>query len=48
MFGNLFKKKAAPRWNDLSQEQKNAVTMKLMKNISAMVGARYKIVSGFD
>ena len=48
LFGNS--KKTAPKWNDLSADQKRNVTQRLMKKISAMagVGTRYKIVSGFD
>ena len=47
MLERLFRKKA-PTWKDLNEEQKTQVASKLMKRISAMVGARYKIVSGFD
>ena len=46
MFGIL--KKKTPKWEQLSDEQKKAVTGKLMKTINAMAGARYKVVSGFD
>ena len=51
IFDKLFKKSnTAPKWGELSADQKRNVTQKLMKKISAMagVGARYKIVSGFD
>ena len=50
MFEKLFgkKKNKAPSWKDLSAEQRRIVTQKLMKKVSAMAGARYRIVSGFD
>ena len=48
IFDKLFKKNKAPAWKDLSAEQRRIVTQKLMKKISAMAGARYKIVSGWD
>lgn len=50
IFDRLFKgsKKNAPSWKDLSEEQRHQVTQKLMKRVSALAGARYKIVSGFD
>ena len=45
---NRFRMNKTPTWNDLSAEQRHKVTQKLMKTISAMSGARYRIVSGFD
>ena len=48
MFG-FGKKKKAPEWNDLSNEQKLLVTNKIAKGIKAQwFGPRYKIVEGTD
>ena len=47
MFG--FGKKKAPKWNDLSNEQKLLVTNRIAKGIKAQwFGPRYKLVSGTD
>lgn len=46
MFG-LFQKRS-PKWEDLSDQQRKLVTGRIAKTISAMAGARYKVVSGFD
>lgn len=45
-----FRKNKAPSWKDLSAEQKQHITRSLMRKVSALagVGARYKIVSGWD
>ena len=48
MFG-LFGKKKAPKWNDLSDQQKQLVTNKIAKGIKAQwFGPRYKLVEGTD
>jgi hypothetical protein len=48
MFG-FGKRKAPPKWNDLSDKQKLMVTNKIAKGIKAQwFGPRYKLVSGTD
>lgn len=48
MFG-FGKKKAPPRWDDLSNKQKLIVTKKIAKGIKAQwFGPRYKLVEGTD
>lgn len=48
MFG-FGKRKAPPKWNDLSDKQKLMVTSKIAKGIKAQwFGPRYKLVSGTD
>ena len=47
MFG--FGKKKAPKWDDLSNQQKLLITNKIAKGIKAQwFGPRYKLVSGTD
>lgn len=48
MILDIFKKKTAPDWKDLSDRQKKVVTNKIAKKIQAMAGARYKVVNGAD
>ena len=40
-------KKATPaslKWNDLTQEQRNTITSKIVKAVKAMAGPKYRIV----
>jgi hypothetical protein len=41
-------RRKAPSWSQLTKEEKEKVTGKLVKVVRAMSGARYKIVSGTD
>lgn len=44
-------KKATPaslKWNDLTQEQRNTITSKIVKAVKAMAGPKYRIVQGDD
>lgn len=48
MFGRLFKKRA-PRWSDLSSEQRHLVASKIARGVKAFApGARYKLVDSTD
>ena len=45
---NFGRKNKAPKWSDLSNEQKLRVTSRIAKGVKAQYGARYKLVSGTD
>ena len=45
---NIFKKKKALKWEELSDEKKQRATSKIATAIRNMAGARYKVVTGTD
>ena len=45
---NIFKRKKALKWEELSDEKKQRATSKIATAIRNMAGARYKVVTGTD